>query len=119
MRWLEKKIKEFAGLRSKMYSVKVEDNKDKKTAKGLLRSIQKNIRHEDYLKCIDDEDKKLALSFTGKKIHSENHELFLAEVNKRGLCNYNDKKYINKKGFRDFQCISFGHFILNKKESVS
>lgn len=114
-----KKIKEFAGLRSKMYSVKVEDNKDKKTAKGLLRSIQKNIRHEDYLKCIDDEDKKLALSFTGKKIHSENHELFLAEVNKRGLCNYNDKKYINKKGFRDFQCISFGHFILNKKESVS
>ena len=106
-------IEEFAGLRSKMYSVKVKDNHGKKTAKGLMKSMQKSTRHEDYLMCIDDEDDRLSLSFTGKKIHSENHENFLVEVTKKGLCAYNDKKYIKKKGLRDFQCISFGNFILN------
>ena len=103
-------IEEFVGLRSKMYSITVKNQHDKRAAKGFLRNIQKNkIRHEDYLKCIDD---VTDMTFTGNKIHHENHEIFLMEITKRGLCAYNDKKHIEKKGFRDFDCTSFGHYKL-------
>ena len=102
-------IDEFVGLRSKMYSVTVQNQQDKKAAKGFLRSIQKDIRHEDYLRCIDE---TTDLSFTGHKIHQEHHQIFLSEVTKKGLCAYNDKKYIDKKGFRNFNCLSFGHYKL-------
>ena len=105
-------IDEFVGLRSKMYSLKIEDNKEKKAAKGFLKSIQRNIRHEDYLKCIDEDETDL--SFTGKKIHSKDHEMFLVEITKRGLCAFNDKKYINKKGYREYDCYSFGHYNITK-----
>ena len=102
-------IDEFVGLRSKMYSLTVQNQQDKKAAKGFLRSIQKDIRHEDYLRCIDE---TTDLSFTGHKIHQEHHQIFLSEVTKKGLCAYNDKKYIDKKGFRNFNCLSFGHYKL-------
>ena len=102
-------IDEFVGLRSKMYSLTVQNQQDKKAAKGFLRSIQKDIRHEDYLRCIDE---TTDLSFTGHKIHQEHHQIFLSEVTKKGLCAYNDKKYIDKKGFRNFNCFSFGHYKL-------
>ena len=102
-------IDEFVGLRSKMYSLTVQNQQDKKAAKGFLRSIQKDIRHEDYLRCIDE---TTDLSFTGHKIHHEHHQIFLSEDTKKGLCAYNDKKYIDKKGFRNFNCLSFGHYKL-------
>ena len=52
------------------------------------------------------------MSFAGHKIQHENHEIFMMEITKRGLCAYNDKKHIEKKGFRDFDCTSFGHYKL-------
>src|SRR6218665_661455 len=47
---------EFVGLRSKMYSLLLPNNKEKKTAKGVKKSyVAKNIRHEHYKQCLFDE----------------------------------------------------------------
>ena len=43
-----KPIKEFVGLRSKMYSVLLDNNSEKKTAKGIKNVKEKNLHHEDY-----------------------------------------------------------------------
>ena len=48
-----KPIKEFIGLRSKMYSILSEAGEQKNTAKGVSRSVSENIlTHEDYRKCL-------------------------------------------------------------------
>ena len=42
-------IKEFIGLRSKMYSYTKDNNANNKTAKGIKKNvIEKDIKHEDY-----------------------------------------------------------------------
>ena len=44
---------EFVGLRAKMYSMVTEERKEKKTAKGVKRSVlAKEIKHEDYKTCL-------------------------------------------------------------------
>lgn len=44
-------IKEFIGLRSKMYSQIKDNNENCKTAKGIKKIvIKKDIKHEDYKK---------------------------------------------------------------------
>ena len=107
-----KVITEFVGLRSKMYSVLLQNQKVKKTAKGFTRNMQKDIRHDNYLQCIDDDDNMIDFSFKGNKLEHSNHEIFLVEKTKAGLCAYNDKKYIKRIGNRQFLCKSFGHFNL-------
>ena len=113
-----KKINEFVGLRSKMYSVLIENNTIKKTAKGFQKNMQSNIHHSEYLRCIDDDTRMLDLSFSGNKIEHENHEIFLVEKTKSGLCAFNDKKHIRKTGHREFQCKSFGHYSLTNRNST-
>ena len=42
-------ICEFIGLRSKMYSIKLDDDSEKKTAKGIVRNVIKNhLKHDNY-----------------------------------------------------------------------
>jgi hypothetical protein len=46
-------IVEFCGLRSKMYSIKLNNGKEKKTGKGVKKSaLKKKVCHEDYKKCL-------------------------------------------------------------------
>ena len=46
-------IVEFCGLRSKMYSIKLENDKEKKTGKGIKKSaLKKKVNHENYLQCL-------------------------------------------------------------------
>ena len=47
---------EFVGLRPKMYSLKIPEQKDKKTAKGVQDSAQKKITHVDYRRCLLSEE---------------------------------------------------------------
>ena len=47
---------EFVGLRSKMYSLLLPDNKEKQTAKGVKRSyVPKHILHAHYRDCFQKE----------------------------------------------------------------
>ena len=46
-------IVEWIGLRAKMYSIKLEDGKEKKTGKGIKKSVlKKEVRHQDFKDCL-------------------------------------------------------------------
>src|ERR1043165_6338560 len=64
---------EFVGLRSKMYCLLLPKDYEKKTAKGIKKSfVTKNVRHDDYAKCLFDETSTSAKFFT---IRSRKHHL--------------------------------------------
>ena len=44
-----KRISEFVGLKSKMYSLIDVDNEENKKAKGVNKNGVKNIRHKEYV----------------------------------------------------------------------
>ena len=100
-------IKEFIGLRSKMYSYKKENNKVEKTAKGIKKNIIKgNIKHEDYKQVLF---KNEQMQHTMKTIRSERHELGSYEINKISLSCFDDKRYISENGINS---LSYGHYAI-------
>ena len=42
----------FVGLKAKMYSMSLMNNKEKATAKGVGASAQRTIHHAAYVKCL-------------------------------------------------------------------
>ena len=66
-------IREFVGLRSKMYSYMKDDQKGGKTAKGIKKNvIKKDIRHENYKETLFNNKQ---MRHKMKTIRSQNHEL--------------------------------------------
>ena len=86
-------IDEFVCLRSKMYAFKCgKDSKNK--LKGVSKSQSKNIKFEEYKKCLDGE--KYQRECNNYIIRSINHEMVLQEVKKSTLSIFDDKRcYIN------------------------
>src|SRR5688572_29954288 len=83
---------EFVGLRSKMYSLLLPEDYEKKTAKGVKKSyVSKYIRHCDYTNCLMDEETTTANFFM---IRSRKHQLHTAEITKSALSPYDDKRYL-------------------------
>ena len=86
-----KQITEFVGLRSKLYSFKI-DEKEEKKCKGVKKSeVKRSINFKDYKDCL----------FTGKKhirsmnvIRSHKHEIFTETINKVALSSEDDKRII-------------------------
>ena len=88
-------IVEFVGLRSKMYSFKTEELECKK-AKGINKGVvRRKMRHQDYLKTLQDQTRSLARM---RAIRSTNHRVTSCEINKIGLSCYDDKRYIMEDG---------------------
>ena len=89
-----KQITHFVGLRPKLYSFKIEEDKLVKKCKGIKKNvIKKKLDFDDYVKCL----------FTGKKemrsmkiIRSEKHDIYSKEVNKIALSNEDDKRHVLK-----------------------
>ena len=78
-----KPIKEFVGLRSKMYSLLV-DGKEKKTAKGIKKSvIRRDLYHAAYRDVLLNEAVTRA---TMNLIQSHHHKL--------ALLSFDDKRYV-------------------------
>jgi hypothetical protein len=102
---VDKIITEFVGLRSKMYSLKIQDDQDKKTAKGVKKSIKDNsITHEDYLNTLMTCTHK---PVTQNFIRSFNHNVFSIQQTKIGLSPVNDKKYLLQDGTSGY---SYSHY---------
>ena len=86
-----KQITEFVGLRSKLYSFKI-DEKEEKKCKGVKKSeVKRTINFKDYKDCL----------LTGKKhmrsmnvIRSHKHEIFSETINKNALSSEDDKRII-------------------------
>jgi len=102
-------IVEFIGLRSKMYSIKLNDSKEDKKAKGVKKYvIKKNLKHEMYSNILE----------SGRNIHckmmmirSMKHQLYTIEQNKVSLSAYDDKRYIQNDGISSF---AYGHWKISQ-----
>ena len=102
-------IVEFIGLRSKMYSIKLNDSKEDKKAKGVKKYvIKKNLKHEMYSSILE----------SGRNIHckmmmirSMKHQLYTIEQNKVSLSAYDDKRYIQNDGISSF---AYGHWKISQ-----
>ncbi|CAH3033769.1 unnamed protein product, partial [Porites lobata] len=87
-----KQITCFVGLRPKLYSFRIEEDKEVRKCKGIKKNVvKKKLDFDDYVQCL----------FTGKKemrkmniIRSENHDIYSKEVNKVALSNEDDKREV-------------------------
>ena len=102
-------IVEFVGLRSKMYSIKLKGDKEKKVGKGIKKSaLKRYVKHEDYKRCILDSGKtnqRQLVSFNN--FRSINHEIGMYRYTKVGLSCSNDKQYLLDDGINSY---SYGHY---------
>ena len=97
-------IKEFIGLRSKMYSYIKDDSKVSKTAKGIKKNvIKQNITHDNYKEMLFNSKQ---MHHTMKTIRSDRHQLSSYELNKVSLSCFDDKRYILKDGITSY---AYGH----------
>jgi len=97
-------ITEFIGLRSKMYSLKFEDGKECKKAKGIVYSVTKNdLKHEMYQHTLETGGK---MNSRMTVIRSTKHQLYTMEMNKVSLSAYDDKRFIRGNGVSSY---AYGH----------
>ena len=98
-------IKEFVGLRAKLYSFVMDGGEESKKCKGIKKQVVENsITHEDYKTCL----------LTGKEqlrkqniIRSYEHEVYTEEVNKIALAAGDDKRYMLENGIHT---LAWGHY---------
>ena len=97
-------IKEFVGLRAKLYSFIMEDGKENKRCKGVKKQVVENsITHEDYKTCLRTGKEQLRKQ---NILRSYEHEVFSEEVNKIALSAADDKRYILNDGIHT---LAWGH----------
>ena len=98
-------ITEFVGLKSKMYSYIKNDEKGRKTAKGIKKNVIKNnINHEDYKNTLINNEQ---MHHKMKTIRSQRHHLGSYEINKVSLSCFDDKRYIHDNGMSSY---AYGHY---------
>ena len=98
-------IKEFVGLRAKLYSYKMDEGGESKKCKGIKKQVvESSISHEDYKTCL----------LTGKEqlrkqniLRSYEHEVYTEEINKVALSALDDKRYILGDGIHT---LAWGHY---------
>ena len=98
-------IKEFVGLRSKLYSFVTDEGEETKTCKGIKKQVvESSIRHEHYKTCLTTGKELLRKQII---IRSYEHEVYTEEVNKVALSALDDKRYILKDGIHT---LAWGHY---------
>ena len=100
-------IREFVGLKSKMYSYVKDNDKEERTCKGVKKIVIKNnIKHENYKHTLFGEKQ---LHHKIKSIRSINHLLGSYEINKISLSCFDDKRYILHNGIDSY---AYGHYLI-------
>ena len=100
---------EFIGLRSKMYSIKLDDQSEKKTAKGIVRNVIKNhLKHENYKQILDGVER---MTSNMKMIRSFDHTIYTVKVTKILLSAYDDKRFIKDDGISSY---AYWHFRIDE-----
>lgn len=111
-------VKEFVGLRAKMYSFLIHDNKKTqvKKAKGISKSVV--IKDPTHFQYKDFFFEKQCSRHTMQNIRSDNHVLYLKSINKISLSPFDNKRWwIAPFGVNSY---SYGHYKIDeykKKES--
>ena len=97
-------ITQFIGLRSKMYSIKLNSDKEEKKAKGVVKSVvERGLKHEMYDKILMESGKKFSKM---KMIRSIKHRVYTIEMNKISLSAYDDKRYL----IEEITSLPYGHY---------
>ena len=100
-----KNIKEFVGLRSRLYNYIMEEGEENKKCKGIKKAVvEKSIRHEDYKTCLETGKEQLRKQ---NIIRSYEHVLYTEEVNKIALSATDDKRYLLKDSY---DTLAWGHY---------
>ena len=107
-------IKEFVGLRAKLYSFKMHtalhEGKEEKKCKGVKKVVvKKKISHQDYKDCLFGGGPQMRKM---NAIRSHRHEIFTETVNKVALSANDDKRVIMADGIHT---LSHGHCSLAKR----
>jgi hypothetical protein len=107
-------ITEFVGLRPKMYSyTTLQDDaklKESKRAKGIQRAAIRAVTHADYLTQLRAPDENYV---NIRRIGQKHHRLFTMSSLKRGLCAFDDKRYLLPCGIRT---IAHGHHMIRDQQ---
>lgn len=83
-------LKEFASLRSKMYSYLTDDGYTEKKTKGTRKCVVKcKIKFEDYKNCLKNNETTLT---SQQRFRSETHNVFTEKNNKIALSANDDKR---------------------------
>ena len=107
-----KVIKEFVGLRAKLYSYKMDEGEENKRCKGIKKAVvEKSITHEDYKTCLTTGKEQLRRQ---NIIRSYEHTVYTEEVNKIALSAADDKRYLLKDSF---DTLAWGHYKINDFEN--
>ena len=107
-----KVIKEFVGLRAKLYSYKMDEGKENKRCKGIKKAVvEKSITHEDYKTCLTTGKEQLRRQ---NIIRSYEHVLYTEEVNKIALSAADDKRYLLKDSY---DTLAWGHYKIKELEN--
>ena len=89
-----KQITHFVGLRPKLYSFKIEEDREVRKCKGIKKNVvKKKLDFDDYVKCLFSGEKEMR---SMKIIRSEKHDIYSKEVNKIALSNEDDKREVLK-----------------------
>ena len=100
-------IREFVGLRSKMYSYVKDNGKNEKTAKGVRKYvIKKNITHENYTDCLLNQ-----MLHSMRTVRSDRHQIGSYQFNKISFSCFDDKRYIHEDGIHS---CAYGHCHIKK-----
>ena len=105
-------IREFIGLKSKMYSISLDNEKDSEKAKGVKKNVvRKSISHGDYYEVLH---QSKVMHHKMKTIRSDCHQISSYEINKISLSPFDDKRYILSDGISSY---AYGHLnITGEKE---
>jgi hypothetical protein len=110
-------ITEYVGLRPKMYSylTKPEDEneppKEAKRAKGIQKAAIADLHHADYLAQL----KRAAENYVNvRRIGQKHHRVFTIDGMKRGLCSFDDKRYLLPDGIRT---LAHGHYSIRQEQT--
>ena len=105
-------MKEFIGLRAKLYSYKMEEGTEKKRCKGIKKAVvAKSIRHENYKTCLQTGKEQYR---TQNILRSYEHDIYLEEINKIALSAADDKRYLLKDSF---DTLAWGHYKIKYLEN--
>ena len=90
-------ITEWIGLRAKMYSMKLNDGGEKKTGKGIKKSVlKKELRYQDFKDCLME---KREYEHTMVNFRRQHHQVFTLKQTKKSLSPFDDKRYILEDGY--------------------
>lgn len=79
-----------------MYSLLLNNGDEKKTAKGVSKSVIKNkLKHSLYRDCLLNRSK---CNHAVTLIRSDNHELYCDKINKTSLSCFDDKEFVKSCG---------------------